>query len=108
MALQNNYDLTTVLYGNTFKGVRFNLPEEAGYSLTDAIVTMQVRTSPEAAAVATYVLPHIGEYSFEIQPFVVKIKPGTYEYDILISFADGREKTWIGGTWVIEPVITKK
>lgn len=71
-------------------------------------VTMQLRTSPEGAAVATYELPHIDEYSYEIKPFVVKIAPETYEYDILISYLDGREKTYIGGKWIIEPVITKK
>lgn len=106
--LQNNYNLKSVTYGNTFLGVRFNLPSQSNCSLTGAIVTMQLRLSPDSAAVATYVLPHIGEYSFQILPFVVKLKPATYYYDILISFADGREKTWIGGTWIIEPAITKK
>jgi len=108
MALQNNYDLKSVTYGNTFLGVRFNLPHQSNCSLIGAIVTMQIRTSPDTAAVATYVLPHIDEYSFQILPFVVKIKAGTYDYDILISFPDGREKTWVGGTWLIEPAITKK
>lgn len=107
MAIQN-YNLVSVNYGNTFQGVRFNLPQQLTYSLTGAIVTMQVRTSPEGAAVATYILPHIDQYSFQLLPFVVKIKPNTYEYDILISFADGREKTYIGGTWTINPVISKK
>ncbi len=107
MAIQN-YDLVPTLYGNTFMGVRFNLPQTSGYSLIGATVTMQIRTSPEAVAVATYALPHIGEYSFELEPFVVKLKPATYEYDILISFPDEREKTWIGGHWTINPVITKK
>ena len=73
-----------------------------------AKVVMQLRMTPESNAVATFPLPHIDQYSFEMKPFVVKAKPNAYKYDILISFVDGREKTYIGGNWTINPVITKK
>ena len=104
--LQNNYNLETVLYGNTFLGVRFQTP--ITQPLTGAIATMQVRLAPESPAVATYTLAHIDNFTISLEPFVVKIKAGTYYYDVLISFPDGRSKTWVGGSWTIEPVITRK
>ena len=103
---QNNYNLETVLYGNTFLGVRFQTP--ITQPLTGSVATMQVRTAENSPAVATYTLAHIDEFTISLEPFVVKIKAGTYYYDVLISFPDGRQKTWVGGTWTIEPVITRK
>jgi len=108
MALQNNYNLQTVLYGNTFLGVRFQLPAEPSYSLIGATATMQVRKTAKSAALATYELTHIDEFTIELSPLVVEIADGTYLYDVLIVFADGRRKTWVGGSWIIEPVITRK
>jgi len=108
MALQNNYNLQSVLYGNTFLGVRFQLPAEPSYILAGSTATMQLRKSENSPAVATFTLAHIDEFTLELSPFVVNIKAGTYYYDVLISFLDGREKTWVGGSWIIEPVITRK
>ena len=108
MSLQNNYNLQSVLYGNTFLGVRFQLPSEPSYSLIGATATMQVRKTADSPALATYELIHINEFTISLEPFVVKLKAGTYYYDVLISFLDGREKTWVGGSWIIEPVITRK
>jgi len=108
MGLQNNYNLQTVLYGNDFLGVRFQLPIEPSYSLIGAIAKMQVRKSESSPAVATFTLAHMDEFTLELSPFIVNIKAGTYYYDVLISFLDGREKTWVGGSWIIEPVITRK
>ena len=73
-----------------------------------ARIMLQLRTTPDGNAVATMELPHIDDYSFEIRPFVVKYHPEVYYYDILILFLDGREKTYIGGTWTINQVITKR
>ena len=106
--LQNNYNLQSAIYGNTFKGVRFQLPSDPSYSLIGATATMQIRKSEDSPAIATYTLTHIDEFTVELSPFVVKVKAGTYYYDVLISLADQREKTWVGGTWEIQPVITRK
>ena len=102
------YDIKPVKYGNTFKGLKIHLPQDPNYSLIGADAVIQLRLSPDSPAVATYELINIGEWDLLFAPFVVKIKAQTYAWDLLISFADGREKTYIGGSWIIEPVITRK
>lgn len=103
-----NYDIKPVQYGNTFKGLKIHLPQEPNYSLIGAEAKIQLRTTPDSPAVATFILTHIGEWDLQFDPQVIKVKPNTYFWDCLISFADGREKTYIGGTWPIAPVITRK
>ena len=107
-----NYNLPAVAYGNTFNGVKFTLPTADSFNLTDAKITMQVRVQPNWAVVDTMTLENgkitlETNYKFVIAPFVVVLPPATYQYDILIDFSDGRKKTYIGGQWVITPVITK-
>ena len=103
-----NYNLKPVNSGNTYKGAKFTLPSEQTYSLTGATILMQVRDEFDTPVVATFTLTKLSEYQFSIPPQVINIKAGTYNYDILIIFADGRKKTYIGGEWTIEPVVTRR
>lgn len=107
-----NYNLPTVPTNNTFNGVKFTLPEQDAFNLTGAKITLQVRTQPDWTISETMSLENEKilretDYRFVIAPQIINLKPGTYKYDILIEFQDGRKKTYIGGQWIIEPVITK-
>ena len=108
-----NYKIKPVNAGNTFPGVRINLPNRDNFSLLGAKIIMQVRQKPGQTLITTLSnaegngkIAIVGEYSFEIVPHTVTMKPDTYMYDILIIFADGRRKTYVGGSWTINKVIT--
>lgn len=106
-----NYNLPTVNFDNTFEGVEFTLPTDARYDLTNAVVKLQVRANPGTALIKEFAsptgllitLPH----TIIFREHSVAIAAGTYKWDLKIWFQDGREKTFIGGTWQINPVITR-
>lgn len=105
------YNLPECATDNTFEGVQFVFPEEEIYNLTLANAKIQVR-----AAVGTPILKEFkisdgslliqGTNVISIPPQLIKLKSGTYSWDLKIIFLDQREKTFIGGKWVITPVIT--
>ena len=107
-----NYNLVSVNQGNTYSGAQFTLPSVSTCSLTGATIKMQVRSAPGARIMLELSnatggkISIVSQYVFAIAAHTVNIPPGTYQYDIKIVFSDGREKTYIGGTWTIEPVIT--
>ena len=109
-----NYNLPTINEGNTFPGVAFELPNLAIYDLTQAKVILAIGKGVKAAIVATLssegVAPAIeitGAYTFEIKEGDLDIVAGTYNYDILIVFQSGLQKTFIGGHLQIDPVYSK-
>lgn len=107
-----NHDLISINQGNTYPGAQFTLPSVPSCSLTGAAIKMQVRTSPggrialELSNETGGKINIISQYVFAITAHTINITPGNYYYDIKITFSDGREKTWIGGNWIINPVIT--
>jgi len=103
-----NYNLPAVNRNNTFDGVVFVLPTNAVYDLTGAVIKLHVKIKPEQPIIKQFsdfniTLPHTIEFPAQ----VIKIPAGTYLWDLKIVFADGREKTYIGGNWIINPVITE-
>ena len=106
-----NYNLPTVNYDNTFEGVEFTLPSDERYDLTGALVKIQIRVRPGAPIIKEFAspagllitLPHT--IIFPQQS--IEIPAGYYMWDLKIWFQDGREKTYIGGTWKINAVITR-
>lgn len=107
----HNYDLPEVNHENTFVGTQFILPEITKYDLAGAKIKLQARKQEGTPVIHEMSTENglivIAEpYTFTLQPHVVKIKSGKYSYDIKIWFADGREKTYIGGYWSINTVIT--
>jgi hypothetical protein len=106
-----NYNLPTVNFDNTFEGVVFTLPTDAKYDLTLAVVKLQVRVASGTVLVKEFsspaalliTLPH----TITFPPTSIEIPAGEYKWDLKIWFADGREKTYIGGTWKINSVITR-
>ena len=105
-----NYDLPDVQYDTTFPGVVFTLPTGVAYDLTGASVKLQVRKSPGAPVAKEFASPTglliTLPYTITMPEQSVSLPPGVYEWDMKITFADGREKIWIGGTWESLAVIT--
>lgn len=97
------YDLRNHTKGDTFKSRQFTFP----FIITGATILMQFRLKPTSA---TYV-PSLYEWktednSFEIISDYVAIMnskkidviPGTYEYDLQITFPSGEVFTYFKGT----------
>jgi hypothetical protein len=106
------YNLPDTPTGNTFNGVNLTLPSFETFGLNGAKITMQVKTQPGLSPVKTFstengLIEIQSDYKFGIKAQIISHIPATYKYDILIEFADGRKKTYIGGQWTITPVITK-
>jgi hypothetical protein len=107
----NNYDLPSVNQGNTFEGVDFILPTDSHYELDNAIAKIHIRNSPVNALVKEFISPNTLiitlPHKITLPTQIIDIPAGTYKYDLQITFSDGRVKTFIGGSWVINPVITQ-
>ena len=106
-----DHNLQPARQGNTYPGARFTLPTNSIYSLVGALIEMKIRLSPDSAVrdfltTENTRLSITGDYTFEIPAQIIDIPHALYQYDIKITFADLREKTYIGGYWKIEPVIT--
>ena len=106
-----NYNLPSVNYDNTFKGVKFVLPNDIRYDLTGATVKIYVRKTVDSPVIFKFEVPGGIEvtlpYTITLKPTVVDIAPGLYKWDLKIVFANQVEKTYIGGNWLINPVITR-
>jgi hypothetical protein len=106
-----NCNLPPLNHDNTFEGIQFVLPENALFDLSYATAKMQFRKSV-GAPVDLEFRPGMGTmvieqpYTITIPPQKIELKPGIYLWDLKIRFQDGREKTYVGGKWIINPVIT--
>jgi len=108
-----NYDFDDARYGNTYDAVIFNLPEEIEFSLVESKIYMQLRKKPGQKIDAEFSTDNgkmaiDTNYSFSFKTQIIEVPADTYEYDILIVFADGRRETYIGGHWTIHAVVTHK
>lgn len=105
-----NYNLPSVNRGNTFGGVEFQLPAGQQFDLEGAAVKIQVRKTTNATVVKELASPAditiIPPSVIRLNEHLVDIPSGVYKWDMKITFSDTREKTYIGGDWVINPVIT--
>ena len=107
-----NYTLQTIISGTTFPGCGFSIePQTSIYLLENALIEMKVRISPYSEAVLDLTslnggIAITGDYTFEIPAQIIDIKASLYEYDIKITFSDGRKKIYIRGQWLISPAIT--
>jgi hypothetical protein len=106
-----NCNLPDLNYDNTFPGIQFVLPENELYDLAYATAKIQFRKSV-GSAVEFEFKPGNGSliieqpYTITIPEQIVPLKPGIYLWDLKIRFQDQREKTYVGGKWTINPVIT--
>lgn len=106
-----NYNLPDVNFDNTFEGVEFVLPADEKFNLINASVKLQVRKSPNAPVIKQFVSPSglviALPNTITLPQQIISIPEGGYQWDLKITFADGREKTYVGGNWKINPVITR-
>ena len=106
-----NYNLPDVNVDNTFEGVEFVLPADEKFNLTNAFVKLQVRKSPNAPVIKQFTSPSglviSLPYTITLPQQLISVPEGSYQWDLKITFADGREKTYVGGNWRINPVITR-
>ena len=108
-----NYDFDDARFGNTYDAVTFTLNDDPGNVLTGAKIYMQLRKKPGQGIIAEFSTENgkmeiVGQYSFLFKSQVINVVADTYDYDILIVFADGSRATYIGGHWTIHPCITYK
>ena len=108
-----NYDFDDGKYGNTYDAVIFTLNEDAANSLTGAKIYMQLRKRPGGNIAAEFSTENDkmeinSEFMFSLKSQIIDVVADTYDYDILIVFADGTRGTYIGGKWTIHPSITYK
>jgi len=108
-----NYNFDTAYKGNTYDGVSFTLPSQNDFDLTGASIYMQLRKSAVDIVVAEFSTANsklvvVSQYVFSLPSQIIDLEVGTYKYDILIIFTDGRRETYIGGQWIIQPLITVK
>lgn len=106
-----NYNLPDVNFDNTFDGVEFTLPSKVVYDLTEATAKIQLRLNPNTPIIKEFISPFklliSLPYTVIFPQQIIDIPAGEYKWDLKIFFADGREKTYIGGTWKIKSVITR-
>lgn len=110
MAVQE-YNIPRHNTKTTFSGVIFNLPAQLNYDLTGAsarIDFIKKGTKPVALRLKTSnnTLEISLQYSIVIPETYITLQPGVYKWDLKITFSDGRIKTYIGGEWIIDDVIT--
>jgi hypothetical protein len=103
MANIQTHDLQDVISGNTYEGIEFTLPTGEVYDLTNGSAALYVQTGGVTAmqydspSELLITLP----YKITLPPHIVTLKAHVYDWFLKITFADGRKKTWIKGTWKI-------
>lgn len=109
-----NYNLPAVNRGNTSTPVSFILPTNELYDLTGAVARIQVRRHANHELVQEYssegenpTLNIEQPHTITLPASLVTLPNGTYKWDLMITFADERVKTYIGGDWVVNAVITE-
>lgn len=107
-----NYNLPKCNSFNTFEGVEFTLPDNEIYDLAYAAAKIQIRAAAGGPVLHEFKTGNgsliiTQPYTITIPQQLVPLKPGTYLWDLKIRFQDQRQKTYIGGNWLITPVITQ-
>lgn len=96
---------------STFNGVKFLLPFDAEFDLTGAVVRINFERKGKNITELSMSTTN-GKISLEL-PYTIVLNEqkillpaATYEWDCKIIFANGIEKTYIGGEWIIDDIIT--
>ena len=101
-----NYNLPNAKHNTTYYRITFDLPNTSEYNLTNANVRLQVQKAQIGSTKYDLIINKSGVYQFEIPKQLIELAPGTYQYDILIEFAD-RTVRYIAGEIEVEPTITE-
>lgn len=110
-------NLPTHRRGDTWDGTFFvlsSLQTQQPYNLSGAIIRADVRRDYDSPRVYSFstltstlsIHEPLSAGLIQFVPQLIDIAPGTYLYDIQITFPDQRVKTVIEGQWIIEPDIT--
>lgn len=112
-----NYNLPNAQYNRTYYAITIELPN-TGYDLTDATITMHVKTKIDGKIVKEFssltnggiTKSGVNNYTFTINQHTCALPSGEYLYDILIENinGDGTKKSYIAGNWIVEDTITYK
>ena len=105
-----NYNLPDANTNNTFNGAVFTFPGME-FARNSDVANIDIAPGFGLAPVLQ-LSTQSGSLEIDpanainIVPFLVALPPGLYHWDLKITFADGRIKTYIGGKWRINPIIT--
>lgn len=103
--------------GDTFDGASFQILEDGvAVDLTNAKITMDIRAKAKDAAyvlrlstesaIPEIEISGVTPGAFSILAQVIDIDAANYVYDIEITFASGRKKTWISGKFPVIQDVT--
>ena len=101
-----NYNLPNAKHDTTYYRITFDMPNSSEFNLTDATVKLQVQKAQIGSTKYDLTITKNSDYQFEIAKQLITIAPGTYQYDILIEYAD-RTVRYIAGELEVEPTITE-
>lgn len=104
-----NYNIPKHRRGDTWDGINKIGITVNGVpvNLSGAKVTMELKEDYDAPSALTLstttstilILPDLS--SVKILPTIVNIQPGTYKYDLQVTYPDTQIKTYLEGTWEI-------
>jgi hypothetical protein len=88
--------------GDTFAGVQFELlVNGTAKDLTGASIVMPINDTTYSTTGGHIVISDPTEGKFQFAEQIVSLDPGSYPYEITITFADASVKTYIDGYWRI-------
>lgn len=113
-----NKTLNPRINGDTSESIEFELINEETnlpINLTSSTIKCQFRHQSKSGQVVgdfsigsgiTLTEPLNGKFEID-QIDVLDWIPGTYFWDVEIGLSDGRTKTYVGGTMLVKPSVTK-
>ena len=103
MATYQVYNLASTVKGATYDGVEFTLPPGAQFDLTGATVRMVIESG--GIHIKTFTTPSqiilTLPYKITLVPVIINFPIGQFDWELVITFTDGRVKKWIKGKWSI-------
>ena len=113
-----NLDLPDTVTTNTWDGTPLlTIKTETGRpkNLNGCLIEMKVRLSFDSPSVLYFSTtdetinivepPTLGQ--FFVEPSIIDVPPGSYQYDIKITYPSGEVYTHYAGNWNIIPCITR-
>ena len=112
------YNFKNIIKGDTFKGSQFTVTNNTlavPVNLTGASIKMQLKKQGSTTSTALLELSTANGLInitdavngvFEINPFIMNIPAGSYNYDMQFIFSGNVIQTYIYGTWTVTEDVT--
>ena len=115
--IAKRYDFKPHIAGDTFNGITITMTLTSGavtsaIDLTGAAIKIVFKKHSQTTVISTLsigsgiTVDDAENGIFSIDPFTVFATPGTYEYDMQITYSGGNVKTYMKGFFESKPQIT--